>query len=128
MLNKKESALMRVIYKQTTKNKGMCLIRPVDLMVGIPYSLEFKAEDLEPTMRALVYDEYIDLVESDKKGDFYYCITLLKKGFAFQRSEEQRLRARRSSIVWKVLLALIGAAVAIAAKPIFNLILNAIKN
>ena len=128
MLNKKESALMRVIYKQTTKNKGMCLIRPVDLMVGIPYSLEFKAEDLEPTMRALVYDEYIDLVESDKKGDFYYCITLLKKGFAFQRSEEQRLRARRSSIISKVLLALLGAAVAIAAKPILNLILNAIKN
>ncbi len=127
MLNKKESALMRVIYKQTTKNKGMCLIRPVDLMVGIPYSLEFKAEDLEPTMRALVYDEYIDLVESDKKGDFYYCITLLKKGFAFQRSEEQRLRARRSSIISKVLLALLGAAVAIAAKPILNLILNAIK-
>ena len=128
MLNKKESALMRVIYKQTTKNKGMCLIRPVDLMVGIPYSLEFKAEDLEPTMRALVYDEYIDLVESDKKGDFYYCITLLKKGFAFQRSEEQRLRARRSSIISKVLLALLGAAVAIAAKPILNLILNALKN
>jgi len=127
MLNKKESALMRVIYKQTTKNKGMCLIRPVDLMVGIPYSLEFKAEDLEPTMRALVYDEYIDLVESDKKGNFYYCITLLKKGFAFQRSEEQRLRARRSSIVWKVLLALIGASVAIAAKPILTLIINAIK-
>ncbi|MBP5404734.1 MAG: hypothetical protein J6Y74_02165 [Clostridia bacterium] len=127
MLNKKESALMRVIYKQTTKNKGMCLIRPVDLMVGIPYSLEFKAEDLEPTMRALVYDEYIDLVESDKKGDFYYCITLLKKGFAFQRSEEQRLRARRSSIISKVLLALLGAAVAFAAKPILNLILNAIK-
>ena len=125
MLNKKESALMRVIYKQTTKNKGMCLIRPVDLMVGLPYSLEFKAEDLEPTMRALVYDEYIDIVESDKKGNFYYCITLLKKGFAFQRSEEQRLRARRSSIVWKVVLALIGAAVAIAAKPILNLILNA---
>ena len=128
MLNKKESALMRVIYKQTTKNKGMCLIRPVELMVGIPYSLEFKSEDLEPTMRALVYDEYIDLVESDKKGDFYYCITLLKKGFAFQRSEEQRLRARRSSIIWKVLLALIGAAVAIAAKPLINLIINAFKN
>ena len=128
MLNKKESALMRVIYKQTTKNKGMCLIRPVDLMVGIPYSLEFKAEDLEPTMRALVYDEYIEIVESDKKGNFYYCITLLKKGFAFQRSEEQRLRARRASIVWKVVLALIGTAVAFAAKPILTLILDAIKN
>lgn len=113
MLNKKESALMRVIYKKTTKNKGMCLIRPVDIMVGISYGIDFKEEDLEPTMKALVYDEYIDLVESDKKGDFYYCITLLKKGFAFQRSEEQRLRARRSSIIFKVLLALIGSAVTI---------------
>ncbi|HCJ01483.1 MAG TPA: hypothetical protein DIC18_01215 [Clostridiales bacterium] len=113
MLNKKESALMRVIYKKTTRNKGMCLIRPVELMVGISYGLDFKEEDLEPTMKALIYDEYIDLVESDKKGDFYYCITLLKKGFAFQRSEEQRLRARRSKIISKVLLALLGGAVTI---------------
>lgn len=127
MLNKKESALMRVIYKKTTKNKGMCLIRPVELMVGIPYGLDFKAEDLEPTMKALVYDDYIDLIESDKKGDFYYCITLLKKGFAFQRSEEQRLRARRSSIIAKVLLTLLGVAIAATAKPLFNLILNAIR-
>ena len=113
MLNKKESALMRVIYKKTTKNKGMCLIRPVELMVGIPYDIEFRAEDLEPTIKALMYDEYIEIVESDKKGDFYYCITLLKKGFAFQRSEEQRLRTRRSSIIFKILLALIGSAVTI---------------
>ncbi len=127
MLNRKESALMRVIYKKTTKNKGMCLIRPVDIMTGIPYSLEFKMEDLEPTMRALVYDEYIDLVESDKKGDFYYCVTLLKKGFAFQRSEEQRLRQRRSSIVWKIILTLLGVALAAALKPLITLIINAIK-
>lgn len=113
MLNKKETALMRVIYKKTTKNKGMCLIRPVELMTGISYGMDFKAEDLEPTIKALVYDEYIEYVESDKKGDFYYCITLLKKGFAFQRSEEQRLRARRSSIIFKVILALIGSAVTI---------------
>ena len=115
---------MRVIYKKTTKNKGMCLIRPVDLMVGISYGLDFKAEDLEPTMKALVYDEYIDLVESDKKGDFYYCITLLKKGFAFQRSEEQRLRARRSSIIFKVLLALIGSAVTIVLTKILPKLFN----
>ena len=118
---------MRVIYKQTTKNKGMCLIRPVDIMVGIPYSLDFKAEDLEPTIRALVYDEYIDLVESDKRGNFYYCITLLKKGFAFQRSEEQRARARRSSILSKVLLTLLGVAIAAAAKPLITMIINALK-
>ena len=113
MLNKKESALMRVIYKKTTKNKGMCLIRPVELMVGIPYDIEFRAEDLEPTIKALEYDEYIDIVESDKKGEFYYCITLSKKGFAFQRSEEQRIRNRRSSIIFKIMLALIGSAVTI---------------
>ena len=123
MLDKKETALMRVIYKKTTKNKGMCLIRPVELMVGIDYGIDFKAEDLEPTIKALVYDEYIDFVESDKKGDFYYCITLLKKGFAFQRSEEQRLRTRRSSIITKVLLTLLGAAISLVlTRFIFPLI------
>ena len=60
-----------------------------------------------------IFSGIVSGVESDKKGDFYYCITLLKKGFAFQRSEEQRIRARRSSIVTKVLLALLGAAVTI---------------
>ncbi|MBO7390497.1 MAG: hypothetical protein J6U39_03530 [Clostridia bacterium] len=124
MLNKKESALMRVIYKKTTKNKGMCLIRPVDLMVGISYGVDFKAEDLEPTIKALVYDEYIEYVESDKKGDFYYCITLLKKGFAFQRSEEQRIRTRRSSIITKILLALLGAGVGTMASFIIKSLIS----
>ena len=127
MLNKKESALMRVIYKKTTKNKGMCLIRPVELMVGIPYEIDFRAEDLEPTIKALEYDEYIEIVESDKKGDFYYCITLSKKGFAFQRSEEQRIRNRRSSIVWKIVLTVLGVALAAALKPLIELIANAFK-
>ena len=127
MLNKKETALMRVIYKKTTKNKGMCLIRPVELMTEIPYDVEFRAEDLEPTIKALEYDEYIEIVESDKKGDFYYCITLSKKGFAFRRSEEQRLRNRRSSIVWKIVLTVLGVALAAALKPLIELILNAFK-
>lgn len=123
MLNKKESALMRVIYKQTAKSKGMCLIRPVELMVDVPYHIEFKAGELEPTIQALVYDEYIDLIESDKKGNFYYCITLLKKGFAFQRSEEQRIRARRASIITKVLLALLGAGIGLGAKKLIESII-----
>ncbi len=124
MLNKKEIALMREIYRKTTNNNGMCLVRPVDLMKGIPYSVEFNKDDLAPTMQGLVYDEYFELVETDKKGDYYFCVTLLKKGFAFQRSEEVRIRARRASIIQKILLTLLGAGLAFAIRQILSLLIN----
>lgn len=124
MLNKKETALMREIYRKTTNNNGMCLVRPVDLMKGIPYNFEFTKDDLIPTIQGLVYDDYFDLVETDKKGDYYFCITLLKKGFAFQRNEEIRMRARRASIIQKILLTLLGAGLGFAIKRLLTLLIT----
>lgn len=115
---------MREIYKKTTNNNGMCLVRPVDLMKGIPYSVDFSKDDLEPTMQGLVYDEFFELLETDKKGEYYFCITLLKKGFAFQRTEEMRMRARRASILQKILLTLLGAGLAFAIRQILALLIN----
>lgn len=112
MLSKKETIIMREIYKRTTNNNGMCLVRPVDLMSSIPYNVEINLEDLAPILQGLAYDEYFELVETEKKGDFYFCITLLKKGFAFQRAEEMRIRNRKNSIMSKVLLTLLGVVLA----------------
>ena len=112
MLSKKETIIMREIYKRTTNNNGMCLVRPVDLMSSIPYNVEINLEDLAPILQGLAYDEYFELVETEKKGDFYFCITLLKKGFAFQRAEEMRIRNRKNSIMSKVLQTLLGVVLA----------------
>lgn len=122
MLNKKETVIMREIYKRTTNNNGMCLVRPVDLMASIPYNVELNLEDLHPILQGLAYDEYFELVETEKKGEYYFCITLLKKGFAFQRAEEQRIRNRKNSIITKVGLTLLGVVLAWLLRYIIGLI------
>jgi len=127
MLSKKETIIMREIYKRTTNNNGMCLVRPVDLMSSIPYNVEINLEDLSPILQGLAYDEYFELVETEKKGDYYFCITLLKKGFAFQRAEEMRIRNRKNSILSKVLLTLLGVVLATVLRYAIPWIINLIK-
>jgi len=122
MLNKKETVIMREIYKRTTNNNGKCLVRPVDLMASIPYNVELTLEELPPILQNLAYDEYFDLVETEKKGEYYFCITLLHKGFAFQRAEEQRIRNRKNSIITKVSLTLLGVVLAFVFRWIIKLI------
>lgn len=122
MLNKQETVIMREIYKRTTNNNGMCLVRPVDLMASITYDIEINKDDLSPILQGLAYDEYFELVETEKKGEYYFCITLLKKGFAFQRAEEMRIRNRKSSILAKIGLTLLGVALARALTEIIKLI------
>ena len=125
MLNKKEVVVMREIYKRTTNNNGMCLVRPVDLMASIPYNVYINLEDLSPILQGLAYDEYFDLKEfTDENNEFVIQITLLKKGFAFQRAEEQRVRNRKNSIITKVALTLLGVALAWLLRYIIQLIQN----
>ena len=128
MLNKKETVIMREIYKRTTNNNGKCLVRPVDLMASIPYTVELTLDELPPILQNLAYDEYFDLVETEKKGEYYFCITLLHKGFAFQRAEEQRIRNRKNSIMAKVGLTLLGVGLAALLRWIIGLIIDAAKS
>lgn len=124
MLNKKETVIMREIYKRSANNNGVCYIRPVDLMAGIPYSITLEKDDIAPILQGLAYDEYFDLEEIEKDGEYTLYIKLLKKGFAFQRSEEVRLRNQKNSIITKIALTLLGVAVAWALKYIIQLIIN----
>ena len=122
MLNKKETIVMREIYKRSANNNGVCYIRPVDLMAGIPYNIALEKDDIAPILQGLAYDEYFDVEEVVKDGEYTLFIKLLKKGFAFQRSEEVRLRNRKNSIITKVALALLGVGVAWILKYIIQLI------
>lgn len=124
MLNKKEIVIMREIYKRTTNNNGMCVIRPVEIMQGIPYNIDIVQDDLAPIMQGLAYDEYFEYTETTVDGEYCFNITLLKKGFAFQRSEEIRLRNRKNSILAKVGITLLGVVLAWVLKYIIQLIID----
>ena len=122
MLNKKETVIMREIYKRTTNNNGKCLVRPVDLMASIPYNVELTKDDCVRILQNLQYDGYFDLVETEKKGEYYFCITLKNKGFAFLRTEEQTARLFKIKILTKVGLTLLGVLLAWLLRFIIGLI------
>lgn len=87
-LNKKEKALMRALFNEAKLKNGVCLVTPIDILSEIPYSLDYKEEELAPMLKVLEIDDYFDYVESDRKGELTYCITLHKKGLNFQRWQD----------------------------------------
>lgn len=124
MLNKKETVIMREIYKRTVNNNGTCIIRPVDLMASIPYSVDIDKTDLQSILIGLEYDDYFTVEEKDENGDYFLIITLQKKGFAFQRSEEQRVRNQKSSIISKIALTLLGVVLAFVLRWLIQFIFS----
>lgn len=109
VLNKKEKAVMRVIYQEADKQDGSCLLTPIDILEKLPLDLAFEESELDVTLKNLEIDEYFDVTRSDKKGELVYCINMLKKGRQFARVE----RAFRSNLAFKILLTL-GLSVATA--------------
>ena len=69
MINRTQKAIMSAIYKRAADKGGTCLIRPVELLSAIPYSVRFKRDDLPAYLKSLQTDDYFELIETDKKGE-----------------------------------------------------------
>ncbi|MGN1099289.1 MAG: hypothetical protein ACI4S9_03010 [Christensenellales bacterium] len=117
MLNKKEKALMSVIFQKAQK-KGMCLLSPLEILENIPYKYEINEAELPQMLKALQIEDYVEIVESYKKNDLVYCITLKTKGMAYLRTQKSDKR----TILLKIGLPVIGAVAAF----IVGLILKAV--
>lgn len=70
---------MRVIYQETDKQNGSCLITPIEIFEKLPLDLPFEEDELDTTLRNLEIDDYFDITRSDKKGELVYCINMQKK-------------------------------------------------
>ncbi len=86
--NKKEKALMEVIFKETRQNGGQCVITPLEILQKLPLAVEFKEEDLAPTLKALSLDSYFEYTEAQRKGESTYCIILKEKGHSYMRDRK----------------------------------------
>ncbi|MDD4839299.1 MAG: hypothetical protein PHE93_01335 [Clostridia bacterium] len=120
VLTKKEKAVMYYVYNEAVKCDGVCLLRPVDIFASISLDLDFEQNELEATLKALELDDYFDVTYSDKRGEFFYCINLHRKGLAFARVE----RAFRSNFKFKILLALMTGILTATATWGLRLLLN----
>ncbi|MCI7402421.1 MAG: hypothetical protein MSH40_07090 [Christensenella sp.] len=118
MLNRKTKALMKVIYSKAIEKDGVCLVSQIDLLAGIPYKIEFKSEELDPAMKSLSNEGYFEMIETQKHGDKYYCITLKQAGYDFSR----QIAAEKRAIYMKVILTVSGVIVAFLLKRILEAI------
>ncbi len=117
MLNRCENDVMRAVYCLCDGTDG-CLISPLDIMSLLPSKRRYSQQRLEDALSALQTDGYLDVISSERKGERMYVISLKESGLAYKRNERQR----RQDLLYKVLLALVGAT----ATFIFGLILKAV--
>lgn len=120
MLNKKTKALMKVVYNKAIIKEGVCLVSQLELLQNIPYKLEFHKEDLDPCLKALANEGYFEMIETEKNGDKYYCVTLLQAGYDFSR----QIAAEKRAIKMKVILTVGGVIAAFILKQILEAIFN----
>lgn len=104
MLNRKTKALMLAVYNRAVVKDGVCIVRPIDLLQDIPYAKEFERDELEPAMRALESEGYFEMVETEKKGERYYCITLQQASVDFAR----QIASEKRAIKFKIILSIAG--------------------
>ena len=71
-------------------------------------------------MDGLSQENYISVVNSDKNGKLVYCISVLVKGKAFIREQENAKKNLTIMIVRTVALAVLSFVVGIILKAIFS--------
>ncbi len=106
MLNRQENEVMNAVYEMCD-GKESCLVSPLEIMSILPKKRKYTPEEVEKILRSLELDDYFDLIESDRKGEKMYVITLHANGLAYPRT---RLQMRRD-IAFKVGLSVAGAVI-----------------
>ncbi len=117
MLTKNEDKIMFAVYS-ACKEKSCALLSPDDIltMAGVRGVVSYDA--LDKILEALEYDDYFDLILSDRRGEKVYCITLHEKGQGYKR---QKTIVKRN-LEFKLAIAVGGALVSF----VIGLILKAI--
>lgn len=111
---------MRVVYKHSDKNSGVCLLSPIDIFSNVSLDVDIAENDLDIVLRDLEIDDYFDITPSEKRGELVYCINMRKKGLSFARQE----KAFKSNIKFKLMFALgscvVTSLVAVGIRQLFE--------
>lgn len=119
-LTKKEKAVMKYVYQEATKSDGVCLLRPVDIAQNLSFNLDYEENEIKAVLKALQIDDFLDVTETDKKGEYFYCINLHAKGLAFARAE----KAFKSSLKFKLFLTIATPLLTVTITCILRLVLS----
>ena len=119
MLTLKEKYIMEYVY-QKCQGKKSCLISPREIISFAADKYIIYPDELEKIMTNLSYDNYIELLKSDKKGSPVYCVSLKIKGEGFHR---ELTNNKRNWFFWvgrSAILAVVGALAGVLIKLMFT--------
>ena len=119
MLTRKEKYIMEHVYQKCSGKKS-CLITPREVISYAADRYVMFPQELDKIMTNLSYDNYIDLVKSDKKGQAIFCVSLKMKGEGFHRELVNNKRTWFFLLGRTVILAAISVAVTFLLKWIFT--------
>lgn len=119
MLTKKEKLVMDFVYSKC-ENQESVLISPTDIATACMDKYDLTNVEIEQILNGLSLDNYIDVINSDKKGKLVYCISLKQKGISYKRDNEQRKKNVAMLITRTVLLAILSFIVGVILKAIFS--------
>ena len=118
MLTFKEKYVMEYVY-QKCQGKKSCLISPREIISFAADKYVIYPEELEKIMTNLSYDNYIELLKSDKKGSPVFCVSLKIKGEGFHR---ELTNNKRNWLFWlgrTAILAVLSAMIGVLIRFIF---------
>ena len=104
MLTKNEDLVMSAVFSLCDGTEG-CLVSPLDILSLLPARHKLSRQKLDDVLNDLKCDGYFDLIQSERKGEKMYVISLKENGFAYKRNSAQRRRA----VAFKIFLAFVGA-------------------
>lgn len=116
-MGRKEKGVLRYLCKVCTK-KRTYLISPHEIASNLSKNFVLSVAEIDEIMVTLSNENYLDFVISESKNDYFYCVTLKKKGQAY----ETNLKEQRRNFGMLVLRTLFLAVVSF----VFGLILRAI--
>ncbi|PWM71807.1 MAG: hypothetical protein DBX59_07945 [Bacillota bacterium] len=119
MLTKNEDKIMNAIYGACT-GKTCCLLSPDDIlsMAGVRGAVGYGA--LDKILQALEYDDYFELILSDRRGEKVYCITLKERGLSYRRQKVMAKRNLGYRLAVTVAFAFLSFLLGLLLKAIFT--------
>ena len=120
MLNKKEIAVMRVIYDVCSKNNDSGIISDDFIIQSTPEKYKMTSSKVDTILNQLEYDGYFECTKSERNGETVNVLTLKQKGKAFKRELIQRRRKLVNDMFWRMVSAAAGAVVALIVRSILS--------
>lgn len=111
---------MQFLFDSCNNNGGTCLLSAKDITTNVYAKLDLSEYEVDDIIKNLVFDNYIDVVYSDKKGQMIYCVKLTEQGQAFAREKHNTKVKASVLIIRTVLLAILSFVVGLILKALFT--------